>query len=76
MPRMLARYQSAGAVNIAMRSPSPARFISAGAPARTSVSTIRASAQVLGTVRLTPLRRSTDRSSAKPLTLAALWTIT
>ena len=76
MPSRLAKYQSAGAVKMAIRSASPATFISTGASTSTSVSTIRTLAQVVAVVRLTPLTSSTERSSAKPLTLLAVCTMT
>ncbi len=76
MPSSVARYQSAGAVKVAIRSAKPATFISTGAETSTSVSITSASAQVVGVVRFTPLTSSTERSSAKPLTLLAVCTTT
>src|SRR5918995_5487204 len=76
MPTAEARYQSAGAVHTAIRSPKPARFISGGAPASTVRSTSSASGQREGTVRLVPLLSSTAMSSEKALTEAAVCTTT
>src|ERR687889_2100656 len=76
MPTAEARYQSAGAVHTAIRSPKPARFISGGAPARTVRSTSSASGQREGTVRLVPLLSSTAISSEKAFTEAAVCTTT
>ena len=63
-PSAQARYQSAGAVQAAVASPTPARVSRSGAPRSTSWSMISALGQVLGTVRLAPLRTSTDSESA------------
>ncbi len=71
-PRTEARYQSALAVNIAIMSPTPARLRSGGADASTSVSAIRTSGHRDGVVRLTPSRSSTEKGSAKPLTLVGV----
>ena len=63
-PSAQARYQSAGAVQAAVASPTPARVSRSGAPRSTSWSTTSACGQVLGAVRLAPLRTSTDSESA------------
>ncbi len=76
MFRRVARCQSAGAVNMAIRSPTPAALSRAGAPDSTSTSATSASGHRVGTVRLTLSTISTDWSSAKPLTLSAVCTIT
>src|SRR5215217_3986034 len=76
MPTAEARYQSAGAVHMEMRSPKPARFMAGGALASVVRSTMRASGQREGTVRLVPLLRSTETSSEKALTEAAVCTTT
>src|SRR5918996_6112305 len=76
MPTAEARYQWAGAVHMEMMSPKPARFMAGGAPASVARSTMRASGQREGTVRLVPLLRSTETSSEKALTEAAVCTTT
>src|SRR5919106_6305009 len=76
MPTAEARYQSAGAVHMEIRSPKPARFMAGGASASVVRSTRRASGQREGTVRLVPLLRSTETSSEKALTEAAVCTTT
>src|SRR5215210_8948910 len=74
MPTAEARYQSAGAVHMEIRSPKPARFMAGGASASVVRATRRASGQHEGTVRLVPLLRSTETLSEKALTEAAVWT--
>src|SRR5690606_19224435 len=70
------RYQSAGAVNIEIMSPRPERLRLTGAPATTLLSTRRVCGHALWVVRLTPEMRSTDWSSANPLTDAPVCTTT
>src|SRR5918997_6737211 len=76
MPTAEARYQSAGAVHMEIRSPNPARFMAGGASASVVRSTRRALGQREGTVRLVPLLRSTETSSEKAFTEAAVSTTT
>ncbi len=59
-----ARYQSAVAVNIAIRSPTPARLSSGGAARRMAASMSSVSGQRAGVVRLTPRCSSTENESA------------
>src|SRR5690606_35929922 len=63
MPNAPARYQSAGAVQVAAASPTPERVRWGGAAASTSWSTSSAAGQAVGAVRLAPLRTSTDSAS-------------
>ena len=63
-------------MHAASRSPSPARLSSGGAWASTSRSISSRSGQRVAVVRLTPETSSTDWSSEKPLTLAAVCTTT
>src|SRR5918995_6475655 len=76
MPTSAARYQSAGEVHVAMRSPNPARVITGGAPVMVGTSIRRASGHFEILVRFTPLFSSTDMLIAKALTEAAVCTTT
>src|SRR5215212_11692185 len=76
MPTAEARYQSAGAVHMASRSPKPGRLIAGGASARVGRSMRRASGHREGTVLFVPSFSNTDISSEKALTEAAVWTTT
>ena len=75
-PNSAASSQSAGAVNMELSSPKPATFMAIGAWSTVSTSASTMSGQRDGVVRFTPLRSSTETSSVKPSTEAAVCTTT